>query len=239
MDQYRQKKLSEIAKEEFLPCESVSLRGRLQNMIQYAVGRHDWYEDQRGKLFQASLAMLSFIAAAAAFISTIGSSGENDLPKILFYSGFLILGYASCRIIYLYTEVSEKNHPYRKVSDIKSWYFKYSISDKLNSDDIDKIFHYIDREKVLDEVRDDFRRFLSRFSRDFFEKDYIYDDIQQLYILYVLQNYRQKNLKKMYTVVRRWVVLSSVMIGLAIISLIYSPASKIFEHVRLYVKIGS
>lgn len=237
MDRVRRKKLSEIAKENFKPSNIDSLQNRLNDMIQYAVGRHDWYEDQRGKLFQAALAMISFIAAAAAIATSL--TKDSYFFLFTFYFGLLILGYAACRIIFLYTEVSEKDHPYRRVADIKSWYYRYSLKNEQITDDMNGIYFSEEKDNILDDVREDFSIFVKNLSGNFFQTEYLYDDIQQLYILYTLQNYRQKNLKKMYVVVRRWVVTSSIFIGISLISLILNPACQVMSYVLLHLKTGS
>lgn len=228
------KKLSEIAAEYELGTDS-DLQDRVYRMIEYAVGRHDWYEDQRGKLFQAALGMLSFIAAAAAIVNSLGGS-----KYFVFFLciGLIILGITACRLIIMYTQVSEKNHPYRKAADIKSWYYRYTVSGEI-IDDLDALVGHEDREAAIDDVRKNFRAFLMAISGTLDRKIFLREDLQQVFILYLLQNYRQTNLKKMYGVTKTGTVTAMFFFGLALVVLMFSPAKEIINDIRNNVKIGN
>lgn len=195
--------LLEIAEEKFpLPKNQSSppnLELRLNQMISYAIDRHDWYEDQRGKLFHAALGMLGFIAASAAILHLVDDG--NLWFKIPFGFSLIALGTTSIRLIYLYTEVSEKNHPYRKISDIRSWYFRYVLGDGL-VDDLDAILCDEDKQVAIDEVAENFKTFLERFKQFYEGNKFIFEDLQQVYIIFILQKYRQENLKKMYQTIK-------------------------------------
>ncbi|BCM21160.1 hypothetical protein [Mesorhizobium sp. J8] len=227
------KKLSEIATEYEFGVDG-NVQDRVYRMIEYAVGRHDWYEDQRGKLFQAALGMLSFIAAAAAIVNSVGGS-----KYFVFFlgMGLIILGITACRLIMMYTEVSEKNHPYRKAADIKSWYYRYTVSGDI-IDDLDVLVGQ-DKEAAVEDVRKNFRAFLTAISGSIDAKVLLKEDLQQVFILYLLQNYRQMNLKRMYSVTKAGTVASMVFFALALIALMYSPAKEIVNDIRNNVKIGN
>ncbi|ESY22419.1 MULTISPECIES: hypothetical protein [unclassified Mesorhizobium] len=228
------KKLSEVAAEYELG-ENGDLQDRAYRMIEYAVGRHDWYEDQRGKLFQAALGMLSFIAAAAAIVNSVGGS-----RYFVFFLGLglVVLGITACRLIVMYTHVSEKNHPHRKAADIKSWYYRYTVSGDV-IDDLDDLFGHDDKEAAVEDVRRNFRNFLKAISGSLDREVMLKEDLQQVFILYLLQNYRQTNLKKMYSVTKKGTVTSMFFFGLALAVLMCSPAKEIIDDLRNNVKIGN
>lgn len=237
MTGFPRKKFSEIAKEEFDPkSDQEFFQDRLYRMVDYAVGRHDWYEEQRGKLFQAALGMISFIAAAIAI--TTSFNDHSRVFVVTFYLGLISLGYAACRIIFLYTKVSEKNHPYRRAADIKSWYYRYAFESGSVIDDLDELFASEDKDRAVEDTRENFRSFLRKIDQKSIKDSAIHEDLQQVFILYLLQNYRQINLKEMYRVVRVWTIISAALFGTSLLSLITCPALELIYVVFSHIKVG-
>ncbi len=123
-------------------------------------------------------------------------------------------------VLWLYLGVSEKSHPYRKLADIRSWYFRY-----VGVSDLEEDFDSLSAQEgaiELNKNRDLLRNFANKWQEyatdpGAFERE----DLQQVFILFVLQSYRQKNLKQMIATIKIGSVLSVVLLAAtAIIGLI-------------------
>lgn len=171
------------------------LSDRLYKMIQYAIGRHDWYEKQKQQVLTISLAFMTVSGILATLLVRLNKYLPSENSKIVFWLGCVLLFLTGFIVVVVYIKNIERDHPYRKVSDIKSWYFKYTLSNKLPfsiSKSLDKAL------KEVKDVNDLFKSFLGRWVSLTDDDDhFIHEDLEQVFILQLLQRYRAQQLKSM------------------------------------------
>lgn len=105
--------LNDILRSTISCSSNVELQTRLYKMIDYAIGRHDWYENQRNRFATIALTTLGF---AAAFLVGVNDSAKFALSFRICGTVFSFSVIATAVwVLSLYLGVSEKNHPYRKL----------------------------------------------------------------------------------------------------------------------------
>lgn len=191
--------------EQMEESEKLKLSDRLYRMIEYSIGRHDWYDEQRNKLLQLGIAILG----AAAVISTaVLSFGEKLSLFSEILLGLFVLGLFATGLLLIinYSSTIGQNHPYRELVDIRSWYFKYSFPSGLkesisSKEEIAKI--------EINEVVDAFKNYLTRWIEYATKKnEFLKEDLEQVFILQLLQRYRFQQLKRMSNILKWGLIIS-------------------------------
>jgi hypothetical protein len=149
--------------------------------IDYAIKRHDWYEEQRSKLFQAALTIMTGVLTVIALIVRAGNSLDANSRLALDYLGAITL-VAVLRIVALYHAELDRDRPYRLISDIRFWYFRYNLPSRsvrgVNKDNAEALAQEVARERS---------RFFDRAIANTSLSDSIREDFEQLFILHTLQ----------------------------------------------------
>jgi hypothetical protein len=189
---YNRHKIFEAAD---LSADKVSkLQDRLYRMIQYAIERHDWYDEQRHRFLQIGVALFAVSATISAVLVAVMKEMEG-VTEILAWLSVGSLFLTAFYLIHTYTRGVERDHPYRRVVDIKSWYFKYNFPFGLK----DQISRKPAQAKnQVKEVVDSFRVFLNRwFSLLKDNTSFVKEDLEQVFILQLLQRYGSQQVKRM------------------------------------------
>lgn len=191
-----QENLRALFENESFNNQEADIKERLYNMINYAIGRFDYYSEQKHKFLNIGL---SFIGVSATFIGIL-LSNSNSIPSFLKTCGYIdsvILSIAGVVMIFFYNSYMTPNYPYRKIMDIHSWYFKYKFSDKLD-------YRLSKRKKKADrqllEVTQSYMSSVYNWTNKSKIKNYfIKEDIEQVAILQLLQKYSWDCVTKMKT----------------------------------------
>lgn len=194
-----------------------ALRERLYHMIDYAIRRYDWYEDQRHRLLQIGLALLA--ASSALLIPSLKfvfGEPTHVATGILLTLVVIVAFITAITTIFQYKLGLAGNYPYRKVADIRSWYFRYNQPGGAlpSFDDTQKQF----ADKVTNAVAN-FKRFIERWSTH--AKDdlaFVVEDLEQVFILQTLQNYSAQNRTMMIETLIRGVFFFALFTLLAFVS---------------------
>lgn len=170
------------------------IQSRLFSMISYAISRHDWYELQRDKFLNIGIGILGASVTASGVAITVQDKIPNKvLIPLLLGLGTLLI--TSMVLILKITYFTEQDHPYRKVADIRSWYFKYNIKDELPPKiSKNKSIAQLQVSKVIDAYQTFIERWIE-YAKN--QNKTIEEDIQQVFILQLLQHYRSNDLKKL------------------------------------------
>jgi hypothetical protein len=163
------------------------VRQKIFAAIDYAIKRHDWLEEQRTRILGLSVTAATIIVAAIAiFVKT----GPIDIMQGLSLGALLAIAVLSlCRMVLLYNAELDAHRPYRIISDIRFWYFKYLIpSPPARHDDPIELAKSMlqDRQKYVKSLRENLE--LSKSIRE---------DVEQIFILQVLQRYKSESLTRM------------------------------------------
>jgi hypothetical protein len=199
-----------------------TIQERLYKMIDYTVKRHDWYVDQCHRLQQIGIALIASGAAIAAIFGKVDSLARiTQYLAGVFVVSLVLLGFT---LVYLYNSYLAGDHPYRKVVDISSWFFKYSFPEKLPQNLSGS--PETARKQVAQEaegIAKFFERFLSHAKRDI---DLIREDIEQVAVLLLLQRYRAQQVRTMARTLSWGLLFSIVVFVLLTLSFLFAASTK-------------
>lgn len=187
---------------------------RLYRMILYTIGRQDWYEDRLHRLLNIGVAFVAASVALAAFMSEVGTNIAT-LSMIFGYLAIVSLFCTGISLVHYYSSRLARNHPYRKIVDIRSWYFMYNFPSGLK-DALSKKFNKAKQE--VEEVIQGYEVFLKRWLEYSRDKDrFIEEDIEQVFILQLLQRYRYQAVKTMSVILYYGIIATAVLAAVAIL----------------------
>jgi hypothetical protein len=170
------------------------IRDRLYRMIQYSIGRQDWYDNQQHRMLNIGIAFVAASFALGTFILAI-SSDVSLLTAILGGLTALCTLGTGASLIFYYNRGLARDHPYRKIVDIRSWYFIYNFPSGLK-DEIGQ--GYEEAKKHVEETIDAYKVFLERWLEYCPDPNkFIEEDLEQVFILQILQRYRYQAVKTM------------------------------------------
>lgn len=193
-EQFREIKSKAVDAARFNKDELKSLQDRLYRMITYTVGRHDWYATERDRFLQIGIGLLAASAGIGAVFAQLAEH-LTLITNVLVLSTIVSLFATGIGLLYIYNQGVERDHPYRKVADIKSWYFKYNLPSGLEDEisDDPKLARI-----QVGEIVDNIDNFVQRWTSLVKEKHgFIKEDLEQVFILQLLQRYRAQQLKRM------------------------------------------
>lgn len=187
---------------------------RLYRMILYTIGRHDWYEDRLHRLLNIGVAFIAASVALATFISAVRLN-ITILSLIFGWLTAVSVFFTGIGIVYYYNSRLARNHPYRKIVDIRSWYFIYNFPSGLK-DALSKRFDKAKQE--VEETIQGYESFLTRwleYGRD--ENRFIEEDLEQVFILQLLQRYRFQAVKTMSRILYYGIWITVIFAAVAIL----------------------
>jgi hypothetical protein len=128
-----------------------------------------------------------------------GKVEQKYLCVIISTAAVLII--ALFRIVSLYDAELDQDRPYRMVSDVRYWFFRYSLPDR------GRRAGEADAATLATEVVKEREKYFDRVLANSSLPISIREDLEQLFILHVLQRYKQQSLQAM-----RWVLSSLVQV---------------------------
>jgi|GEM_PF-2017129 len=175
------------------------IKEKINKSIDYAISRHDWYEDQRARVFQSTLTISSIFLAASTGILGISEfvDTSNFQPVAVTVAGIVLIS-----LIITFSSLNEYNKqidsdpPYRLVSDVRFWYFRYNLPDKGQTKQSQG-----NLVKLAESVLEERERFIARLVENFSLPKAIREDLEQIFILHVLQRYKSESLSRL-----RWIL---------------------------------
>lgn len=196
------------------PTEEATLRERLYRMIEYGIRRHDWYDDQRHRFLQIGLALM---AAGVAICAVFSKLVDLKVPtEVISWIFGIVIFCTGLYLVYLYNKGVARSHPYRKISDIRSWYFVYNFPSGLRDHLSEKPD---DAKREVNEVIAGLQVFLDRWLE--LTKDrlaFIKEDLEQVFILQLLQSYRHQQVKAMSSALYRGLKIAALFLLLVFVS---------------------
>jgi hypothetical protein len=171
---------------------------KLFRAIDYAIRRHDWYEDQRSRVLQQTMTIsFAILTISLGVTSLLIQKAISSSELFATLAGFIGLAVISIgRSAWLYNAELDIDRPYRLVSDIRFWFFRYNLpkaSRELLSGDTVR--------SLAAEVIDERKRFFERIGPNLSLDRSMREDLEQLFILQVLQRSKSESLLKL-----RWLL---------------------------------
>lgn len=177
------------------PAEIKNLSDRLGKMIDYAIKRHDWYDEQRNKALSLGLALLGL----SSFL--VGGLLGQSVEHLAYFRAFAALTLISIVItaVWIILEFgrgSSLTYTHRAVADIRSWYFAYTIR---NEGGVDPAIYDVNKdEENRKSLLANWEQFLEKWNSYRIKKNgFIVEDLQQVFVLFLLQNIKRNSLRKM------------------------------------------
>jgi len=195
--------------------ETKDLQKRLYKMINYVIDRHDWYSDQRNLFMQIGIGLLAASSTVAVVFAQFAKS-FNSITLFITWAAILSIFSTGMVLLYLFNRGVERNHPYRKIVEIKSWYFKYNfpsgLKDYLSSN---KCFAKNQIKEIVNGKIDFLEKWLKLAKTP---NGLIKEDLEQVFILQILLRYRSQQLKTMSRSLFIGLILAFCLFILSIIS---------------------
>lgn len=189
----------------------IYLKDKISNSIDYAIKRHDWYEDQRFRIFQFIIAVSTVILTVVGLSIDSQFITQNRLHVILF--GLIFIALTSIILSsYIYNAELDGDRSYRLVSDIRFWFFRYNLPE--HSDKADSQSALVERAK---EVLSQRERFFDRASENFNLDKSIREDLEQIFILHTLQRYKSESLSQLRWLLPYLVIFFAIEVGFLLI----------------------
>jgi hypothetical protein len=190
-DQLRSQLIETIKKRfsEARPEERTAIQQRLWNMIQYAISRHDYWENYRTRYLTIATALVSVAAAGLAILVNARIVGFSALG---IHASFIALGGTGVYIIWRFREETSPDYPYRKVAEVKSWIYFYTLirNEKLLRESLPEKAPNAVREKAAQEYLSGLQKFTTEWT-SMNEWEHIQEDLEQVLILFTLQAYKR------------------------------------------------
>lgn len=167
-----------------------SVQERLFRMIDYAIRRHDWYSDQCHRLLQVGLAFIAAGAAIAAVLTKVG----GQPPHLFIWSAPAILAVGGLVQVVLFNGGLAGSYPYRKLSDILSWFYYYRVGSQaggLSEDPCQAATQIELHSAVITKYFGVMAKHLASPAQ------LLREDIEQVSILLLLQGYKRDQVKAM------------------------------------------
>lgn len=172
--------------------ELVKVRERMSKMIEYAVGRHDYYERARQYMMTIGIGIVAASTALEALLFR-----QEDVPRFLMV-GAAILGLVGVLMIFRFVYETSPDYPYRRVADIRSWYHFYNVPHKRRFAVKPKEAELMaDQTDFLNRLKDYASSWLGWASEPTFHRRFLAEDFEQVFILFVLQQYKRAYTRKM------------------------------------------
>lgn len=188
---------------------------RLYRMILYTIGRHDWYEDRLHRLLNIGVAFVAASVALATFMAKVSS----DIAILSMIFGWLATAgvlFTGIGMIYYFNSRIARDHPYRKIVDIRSWYFMYNFPSGLK-DSLSRKFHK--KRQEIEEIIQAYETFLKRWMEYAPDRDrFIEEDLEQVFILQLLQRYRFQAVKTMSKILYYGILVTVLFVVVAILT---------------------
>lgn len=187
------------------------LQSRLASMINYAIGRLDYYEEYRRRYLQIGLAT---IALSITLLTLVGANYLPEISTLLKnlkelsvwrssfpYIAVLIiaadLAWVGFHQLWLYISYTSPEYPYREITS-PDWFYRYVASKKDQKELLKTKFGKNDKKAIelqkmyLDDLQAYGTRLMNRSPQDS-----VVNDIEQLMALHTLTQYKQAHTSTM------------------------------------------
>jgi hypothetical protein len=181
--------------------------------IDYAIKRHDWFEDQRARMVQMQVTLATVVVTVLVAVTRGGIPSDMSHRAAIVVLAIVPLVYV-IRALILYISHLDSDPPYRLVSDIRFWFFRYNLPKESRAFGLRS-----DPEKLVEDELAARQTFMARIKDNLDLKKSLREDLEQLYILQVLQRYKSESLSKLRYMVASFVVF---ILTVGILSIIYS-----------------
>jgi hypothetical protein len=185
-----------IKNKKLLPAQQDVFQDRLYKIINYTISRHDWYDAQRNQFLQIGLALMAVGASLGAILVNSGKTWYISIYTLALVIALVLSIFLSGLYqLYLYNKGIQRDYPYRQIADIRSWYFKYNFPKGLE-DNLSKDFSIaLEQVKKVKENLENFYDRILEYADD--KNSFIKEDLEQVFILLLLQRYRNQQVKSM------------------------------------------
>jgi len=162
-------------------------------MIDYAIKRHDWYEDQRNKTLSLSIALLGL---SSFLVAGLLNAEVKQMHWFRLFAGFSILSIVVTALLVIreYVAGAQKLYTHRSLADIRSWYFAYVVKDSIVTAATQDLTSNSKNEEIISTAWETFLRGWIEYQGPMHRG---IEDLQQVFVLYLFQGIRQRSLRRM------------------------------------------
>lgn len=169
------------------------IRSRLWNMINYAIGRHDYYERVRRDFLTIGLGLIG----AATALEAILFKGTQAKAWFLVVGGG-VMALVGLGLVFRYVWEESPDYPYRNALEIRSWFYIYNVPSHSATAVRPNAEEYEEHAATAKEQLLNFsKRWLEWVAPTRFDIEFTVEDLQQVFALYRLQQYKRLFSRKM------------------------------------------
>jgi len=121
---------------------------RLAKMIDYAIRRQDWYEDQRNKALVLGIGLLGL---ASFLVTGLLSPAAEALVYFRFCAGATLIAITGTAIAIIaeYTSGASESYTHRSLADIRSWFFAYVVKEPVANAAVQNTGRQAENQEIL------------------------------------------------------------------------------------------
>jgi hypothetical protein len=176
------------------PEQRKELLDRLSKMIDYAIKRQDWYEEQRNKTLSLGIALLGL---ASFLVTGLLNPAIEPMYGFRIFATLTLLAIVGTgsAIILEYVSGASEAYTHRGIADIRSWFFAYVVKEPVLKA---VIADENNRERNKQIIVDAWKKFVEGWIEyQNHPMGFVAEDLQQVFILYLFQAMRRRSLRRM------------------------------------------
>jgi hypothetical protein len=188
--------------------ERKAAQERLWNMIQYAIGRHDYWDAYRTRYLTIATALMAVAAAASGILANTKAWG---FAVGVLYVSFIVLAATGFLLVYRFKTDTSPDYPYRNEARVRSWIHLYTLGKNARLLDLTS-------QNARDLAANQYVNNLNTFTHNWAamsEWEHMQEDLEQVLILYVLQAYKREFAKRMAFILEIGLLVFVALLGLA------------------------
>jgi hypothetical protein len=162
-------------------------------MIQYALGRHDYWDAYRTRYLTIATALMAVAAAASGILPNTKAWG---FAAGVLYVSFIVLAATGFLLVYRFKTNTSPDYPYRSEASLDSPTSR-NAADLAANQYVNNLHTFTDDWSAISEW------------------EHMQEDLEQVLILYVLQAYKREFAKRMAFILEAGLLIFVVLLGLA------------------------
>jgi hypothetical protein len=167
---------------------------RLAKMIDYAIKRQDWYEDQRNRALSLGVALLGLASFLVGGLLNV-QAGSMCYFRVFGCLTLLSIVATAGAIILEYGIGATESYTHRSLAGIRSWFFAYVVNQTVTEAALDDIKKRAANRSILVDAWKNFVTGWLEYQRN--PTGFVAEDLQQVFILYLFQAMRRSSLRRM------------------------------------------
>ena len=187
---------------------------RLAKMIDYAIKRQDWYEEQRNRTLSLGVALLGL---ASFLVGGLLSSAVENMHYFRLFGCVTVLSIVATGVMIIleYGIGATETYTHRSLAGIRSWFFAYIVKEEVAKEIVEDVNAQDKNRKILLEAWKNFVTGWLEYEQR--PGAFLAEDLQQVFILYLFQAMRRASLRRMTNAAKYGALVIAMFLAITII----------------------